>query len=484
MAGAHAAASLDRPGHGVGPPGGFPSGQPLHRLLPEGAPDRRARSPVTAPTPVTPIDAGTAVGHRPTPRPRRLPARRPGRPPRQERCRGGGRRRHPGRGRPGLVATGHRVGGRRAPSPTVRPVVVRPSTTAQVSTVLAACNEAVVPVTPVAGRSGVCGGSIPVFGGVALDLTSLDGLLAVDETSLTADVRAGIFGPDLEGALAQVGTGYTLGHWPQSMELSTVGGMARLPRCGSVLHPLRQDRGHGARPRGGPGRRPHRAHRRARPPCRHRAQPDPALRGQRGHPRRDHRSAPSHPPASAGPGSARLRLHAPSTQGWRPAGRSCGVAPRPPSCASTTRPSPSVTSSSPTPTCSSCWTRPTRHFWPPRSRRRRRRVHRCRGRPRPGPRPGRALARPPATTSRPWHRCGGPASWWTRRRSRRRGPCFPRSSTRCSSPSGRWRARWSPRPTSPTPTPMAPACTSPSPAGDPKVTTTGGHASTAGPGTP
>lgn len=103
-------------------------------------------------------------------------------------------------------------------------VVVRPTTTAQVSAVLAACNEAIVPVTPIAGRSGVCGGSIPVFGGVALDLTSLDGLIGVDETSLTADVRAGMFGPDLEAALGQVGTGYTLGHWPQSMDLSTVGG--------------------------------------------------------------------------------------------------------------------------------------------------------------------------------------------------------------------------------------------------------------------
>jgi len=103
-------------------------------------------------------------------------------------------------------------------------VVVRPSTTAQVSAVLAACNEAIVPVTPVAGRSGVCGGSIPVFGGVALDLTSLDGLVRVDETSLIADVRTGTFGPDLEAALGQVGAGYTLGHWPQSMDLSTVVG--------------------------------------------------------------------------------------------------------------------------------------------------------------------------------------------------------------------------------------------------------------------
>jgi len=102
--------------------------------------------------------------------------------------------------------------------------VVRPSSTEQVAAVLAACNEAGVPVTPAAGRSGVCGGAIPVHGGIALDLTALDGIVAVDETSLTADVRAGTFGPDLEAALSDLGTGYTLGHWPQSMDLSTVGG--------------------------------------------------------------------------------------------------------------------------------------------------------------------------------------------------------------------------------------------------------------------
>ena len=46
----------------------------------------------------------------------------------------------------------------------------------------------------------------------------------VDETSLVADVPAGTFGPDLEAELRARGTGYTLGHWPQSMDLSTVGG--------------------------------------------------------------------------------------------------------------------------------------------------------------------------------------------------------------------------------------------------------------------
>ena len=81
--------------------------------------------------------------------------------------------------------------------------VVRPASTEQVAAVLAACNEARVPVTAAAGRSGVCGGSIPVYGGVALDMTALAGVRDLDETSLTADVRAGTFGPDLEAALGE-----------------------------------------------------------------------------------------------------------------------------------------------------------------------------------------------------------------------------------------------------------------------------------------
>ncbi|MGH9108256.1 MAG: FAD-binding oxidoreductase [Acidimicrobiales bacterium] len=102
--------------------------------------------------------------------------------------------------------------------------VVRPTDAGQVSATLVACSDARVPVTPMAGRSGVCGGAVPVFGGVALDCTGLVDGLRVDETSLLADVPAGLFGPALESALRTTGTGYTLGHWPQSMELSTVGG--------------------------------------------------------------------------------------------------------------------------------------------------------------------------------------------------------------------------------------------------------------------
>jgi alkyldihydroxyacetonephosphate synthase len=101
--------------------------------------------------------------------------------------------------------------------------VVRPLDTTQVSGVLAVCNELGIPVTPAAGRSGVCGGSVPAAGGIVLDLCALSGISEVDDTSLLATVGAGTFGDELEDSLRRQ-YGVTLGHWPQSIELSTVGG--------------------------------------------------------------------------------------------------------------------------------------------------------------------------------------------------------------------------------------------------------------------
>ena len=48
------------------------------------------------------------------------------------------------------------------------------------------------------GRSGVCGASVPVFGGVVLDITGLAGIVDVDAVSGVVEVLAGTFGPDLE----------------------------------------------------------------------------------------------------------------------------------------------------------------------------------------------------------------------------------------------------------------------------------------------
>lgn len=101
--------------------------------------------------------------------------------------------------------------------------VVRPSTTEQVSQIAAICNAATIPLTVAGGRSGVCGASIPVFGGVVLDTTAMQGIVSVDTVSGIVEVLAGTFGPDLEAVL---GSEYqrSVGHFPQSFDIATVGG--------------------------------------------------------------------------------------------------------------------------------------------------------------------------------------------------------------------------------------------------------------------
>ena len=102
-------------------------------------------------------------------------------------------------------------------------VVVSPATTEQVAAIVQLCNDNHIPVTAAAGRSAVVGGSIPLFGGVVLDLCGLTGIRSVDLTSGIVDVGAGMFGDVFEDLL-QAEYGLTVGHWPQSIALSTVGG--------------------------------------------------------------------------------------------------------------------------------------------------------------------------------------------------------------------------------------------------------------------
>jgi alkyldihydroxyacetonephosphate synthase len=102
-------------------------------------------------------------------------------------------------------------------------VIATPRSPEEVADVLAVCNESRVPVTAAAGRSGVLGGSVPVFGGVLVDLCGLSGIRAVDDKSLTVDVLPGTFGDRFEAQLRD-DHDLTCGHWPQSMTLSTVGG--------------------------------------------------------------------------------------------------------------------------------------------------------------------------------------------------------------------------------------------------------------------
>jgi len=102
-------------------------------------------------------------------------------------------------------------------------LIASPENAADVAEVLSICNESRIPVTTAGGRSGVCGASVPLHGGVIIDTTQLAGIRDVDTTSLLLDVGSGTFGDVLEDELNRAHN-LTLGHFPQSIQLSTVGG--------------------------------------------------------------------------------------------------------------------------------------------------------------------------------------------------------------------------------------------------------------------
>ncbi|MGD0766192.1 MAG: FAD-binding oxidoreductase, partial [Dehalococcoidia bacterium] len=102
--------------------------------------------------------------------------------------------------------------------------VVYPHTEEAVAAVLEAAAERGFAVVPFGGGTSVVGGVEPVAGSaaIALDLSRMDRVLQVDRVSATATVEAGILGPALEAQLNAAG--FTLGHFPQSFEYSSLGG--------------------------------------------------------------------------------------------------------------------------------------------------------------------------------------------------------------------------------------------------------------------
>jgi alkyldihydroxyacetonephosphate synthase len=78
----------------------------------------------------------------------------------------------------------------------------------------------------------VCGGAVPIHGGITIDTKRLDQLTAVDGDELICDVEAGLSGERFERELAR--RGYTFGHFPSSIYCSTVGGWLATRAAGQL----------------------------------------------------------------------------------------------------------------------------------------------------------------------------------------------------------------------------------------------------------
>ena len=128
-----------------------------------------------------------------------------------------------------VLAELHAFEGRPAPLPLA---VVEPHDTAEVARTLRLCRDLGLPVVPYGGGSGVCGAIEPGAGAVVLSTRRMEGLIRLDPRDLTASFRAGTLGIDAERSVREAGL--TIGHWPQSVELSTVGGWVATRASGQL----------------------------------------------------------------------------------------------------------------------------------------------------------------------------------------------------------------------------------------------------------
>jgi alkyldihydroxyacetonephosphate synthase len=110
--------------------------------------------------------------------------------------------------------------------------IVHVETKEQIANILRLANSKKIPVVPYAGGAGACGQTIPLQGGIILDVKKMDKILRIDEISATVTAQPGILGEDLERELNK--HGFTMGHFPASMYTSCLGGFVACRSAGSL----------------------------------------------------------------------------------------------------------------------------------------------------------------------------------------------------------------------------------------------------------
>lgn len=100
--------------------------------------------------------------------------------------------------------------------------IVRPRDAADVQAVVRFAAEHNVSIVPWGLGSGVCGGVEPQSNQILIDMSAMNQVLSIDEDNLLLTVEAGINGLVAEEAVSAIGL--TIGHWPQSIGISSVGG--------------------------------------------------------------------------------------------------------------------------------------------------------------------------------------------------------------------------------------------------------------------
>jgi glycolate oxidase len=101
-------------------------------------------------------------------------------------------------------------------------VVVRPGNAEQIAAVVRLAHTGKTPIIPIGASTSPTGGSMPVFGGIAMDISGMDRILGLEDGGSTVQVEPGVIWEHLERYLA--GQGLALNTYPTSAPSSTVGG--------------------------------------------------------------------------------------------------------------------------------------------------------------------------------------------------------------------------------------------------------------------
>ena len=89
-------------------------------------------------------------------------------------------------------------------------VVVKAGKTTTVSRILELANYKRIPVTPRGGGTGVCGGCVPLYGGIVLSVEEMNHIQEIDEDNFVAVVEPGVTLADLYQATEERGLYYPL----------------------------------------------------------------------------------------------------------------------------------------------------------------------------------------------------------------------------------------------------------------------------------
>ncbi|BBH24748.1 glycolate oxidase subunit GlcD [Paenibacillus baekrokdamisoli] len=113
--------------------------------------------------------------------------------------------------------------------------VIYPDSTQQVADIMKVLSEAQIPLVTRGSGSNLCGGTVPIQGGVVMVMHRMNRIIEVDLENLTATVQTGLITAEFTAHIESLGLFYPPD--PSSMRISTIGG--NIAECSGGLRGLK-----------------------------------------------------------------------------------------------------------------------------------------------------------------------------------------------------------------------------------------------------